>query len=37
MAFKPDENIAKALKQSNSNNNSTDNKSEQNTQNYSDL
>lgn len=37
MAFKPDENIAKALKQSNSNNNSTDNKNEQNTQNYSDL
>ena len=37
MAFKPDDNIAKALKQSNPNNNGTDNRNEQNTQNYSDL
>lgn len=37
MAFKPDENIAKALKQSHPNNNSTNNQNEQNTQNYSDL
>lgn len=37
MAFKPDDNIAKALKQSNSNNNSKNNQNEQNTQNYSDL
>ena len=37
MAFKPDDNIAKALKQSNPNNTGTDNRNEQNTQNYSDL